>query len=389
MIKGVIENKINEIEIEISKSDPLKDIGFFSGEIGIAIFYNQMYEYYKKEEFREKPRERLVNTFDLINEGYKSTTICSGISSVLIGIKQTNSESLVDSLTIEVLNKKVIESVKIMIERRNFDFLHGSTGIIWTLLLFDKIDIDVVSYYVDSIYKVLKKVSKHRYSIVQTRNEEGKLVNFINLSLSHGLSSIIITLAKIASKNISVAKAKYILTKLCNFIICEKLKNIEALYPSFSRIFNPEIMSSRLAWCYGDIGIMLSLQKASEVLDIPEWQNEAKLILANSIQRKSIVDTKVYDPMLCHGSGGLTAIFHALSLKYNDVAINNIKDYWLNYTLKLGSQKNGLAGFTKLYDNIQIRPDISVLSGIGGIGLMLLSVLDNSIPDWYTFFMID
>ena len=69
-----------------------------------------------------------------------------------------------------------------------------------------------------------------------------------------------------------------------------------------------EKQKSRLAWCYGDPGISLSLWKVSKALNDPVLGNTAMTILKHAARRTSPEDSLVLDTGLCHGSYSLSLI---------------------------------------------------------------------------------
>jgi hypothetical protein len=96
-----------------------------------------------------------------------------------------------------------------------------------------------------------------------------------NLSLSHGIASIVALLCKILEKcssNLEVKEnAELIIRKAINYILSNEIdfEKYKSHFPNISVDYynDKQIYGSRLAWCYGDLGIAYILLRAALVLD--------------------------------------------------------------------------------------------------------------------------
>ena len=142
--------------------------------------------------------------------------------------------------------------------------------------------------------------------------------------------------------------------------------------------------SSRLAWCYGDLGISMALYQVSKVTDNKILEKLAIEVLLNASNRRNLVSEQVIDAGLCHGTAGIAHIFNRM---YRNTGIEKFKetsDFWIEETLKMAKFDDGLAGYkawhTEKYGGWV--NEYGLLEGIAGIGLALISAVSDIEPKW-------
>jgi lantibiotic modifying enzyme len=140
-------------------------------------------------------------------------------------------------------------------------------------------------------------------------------------------------------------------------------------------------LSNRLAWCYGDITQAILFQTAGRVLQERHWLELAQQIGSTCVLRRSQAQTMVQDASFCHGAAGLTQLYLSLYQATKDPVYQTEHQYWLCETLRLLE-----ADLTRHhYQGIEW----SLLDGLPGIGLVLLSSLFPSAASWTTLLLID
>jgi lantibiotic modifying enzyme len=144
---------------------------------------------------------------------------------------------------------------------------------------------------------------------------------------------------------------------------------------------------SRLAWCYGDLGIGMALWQAGKAIDKAEWKKKGFEILLQSTKRKNYTENFVVDAGICHGSSGIAMIFHRMYLETHDDEFKEATLYWLNQTLNFSSFTDGLAGY-KSYELSGWKCDYSLLMGISGIGLVFTSCISKDMQTWDEMFLL-
>jgi lantibiotic modifying enzyme len=208
--------------------------------------------------------------------------------------------------------------------------------------------------------------------------------NVYNMGLSHGIPAILSFLSKVHNAGILIDKTKDMIEKIVNFIIENKTDSILYSFSEILDINTPNETVSRLAWCYGDLGVCCSLWQASDVLNSVELKEEIISILTIASGRKSKESTQIYDASLCHGTVGAAHIFQRFYDWTKIPLFKETADYWYEETLKMAHFEDGYAGY-KVYTPIEYggeRPSRSFLEGISGIGLVLLYKISGKNPSW-------
>jgi hypothetical protein len=330
----------------------------------------------------EKITERLM-----INQ--KSHSFCDGLSGILYLFDFLQQKELLDidiSDVQELFENYLIYSMKMDFFNRNFDFLHGSLGVILYFLK-KRSNVDHINDFIEHLYVAAEKDTKNHIfkwkSYIPHIKKDG-----YNLSLSHGISSLIITLSRMLKNNINNKYIEEMLNGSINYIFSQELDyNLYGShYPSIIAE-KYSITKSRLAWCYGDLGIAFALWQAGTTTNRADWKNKALTIFTDSTRRTDSQLEGVIDAGICHGSVGLSLIYRRLYIETGIGSFKAATDYWMNQTLKHARFEDGLAGY-KTYIMGDWICDHSLLMGITGIGLTFISYLENDSQDWDELLLI-
>ncbi len=399
-MESQITTKIHEIanvlfqDMKDRKLDS-KGIGLLAGLTGIVIFckhYLQMFPDSKKEEILD---EFLETYFDKLTSEIRIFTYCSGLTGALEGLRYLNEEGLleVDYSDIENNYKNILQTYAIAnIANGNYDYLHGGLGV-------------VKYYYRDPLFvnqalEVLENVAEKHGNVYKWISSLGLNKGFgYNICLSHGMSSIISVLSLLTDEGIDREKRDRIITNACNYILSQEIdhKQYGAYYPSQSLENDPKaiLYYSRLAWCYGDLGVATSLWQAGKALKNQAWQDKALEVLRYSTLRKDLKRNGVIDAGLCHGAASICMMFHYIYLQTKEHIFEKSRNYWLSILLQMDYHKDGLAGYSTWHNEYPTKwvKEYNLLEGIAGIGLLLLSLYTStpSTPqnaEWMNFFML-
>ena len=157
---------------------------------------------------------------------------------------------------------------------------------------------------------------------------------------------------------------------------------------------------SRLAWCYGDLGIAYSFIYAGNVLkkqNIKTKYNEIlSLILQRELPDSGLVhyyNYSFFDTGFCHGLSGIYYILFKMNeMEPNSILKNKIK-YWEDELLKNLSIQLSIEGDVIFPETKQGTDEIykidkeTMLNGLCGVGLVLLTMKYKK-ADWSDFFLL-
>jgi lantibiotic biosynthesis protein len=386
--KELIEKIVHEIAEDIierfEKQELKNDIGLLSGKSGISLFLFYYARYTNDERYERYAQKLLESVFEDINNGSFLPTYCSGIAGVCWTIIHLVEEGFIEKENLDVLNdldKFLEKAMKSFIENNDYDFLHGATGIAYYFTKryeSDKKVIPYLEYYVEKLndYAIYDEKEKTAKIISTVFDENEKTKQVYNLSMSHGMSSIVIILCKISGIVEERSKCLKMIGGFTNFMLkCEKPMNpiTFSTYPSYIEVNGDKNDTyGRLGWCYGDINQGYCFYEAFNVLN-----DEGLLIKSNGIflgleRRKDIKTQSIRDAGLCHGASGIAVICSNLNSRRANEVLTSLEKYWIGITLDFYKTAAGIEGF-KMAKKDSYEFETGLLNGTSGIALSLLS----------------
>ncbi|MCD2258058.1 lanthionine synthetase C family protein [Psychroserpens luteolus] len=396
MNKHLLEAKLAEIS-KIIETEYINEehIGLMSGLSGMALFQFYYSKYLDIEDNANFGANILSHCIEKINHGYNSPLYSNGIAGfgwTLDFLELNHFIEIGSDDLLKDIDDYLYTALDANFKQDNYDFLHGAIGQVY--------------YFLYRYQNTSSAALKEKYKSIllefisflenqSKKEEEGlkwlSILTFqpiqkgYNLCLSHGISSIVFILAKLYEENIIKNRVAFLLRGAISYI--KRFKNTEketyCLFPNWVTQDNIPEGQSRLAWCYGDLGIGVALFKASKALKDNNLKTEALTILKHTTSRKTTKDTKVEDAGLCHGAFGNALIYTRLYRETSDTIFKDALEFWITEGIKMASFDDGFAGY-KMWnpDNETWSKDLSLLTGITGIGLAMISYLSDFDAHW-------
>lgn len=227
---------------------------------------------------------------------------------------------------------------------------------------------------VNEDYLTWKQPFKSVYRVSKEKNYQPEY----NLGFAHGVPGIIASLLTVYRHPKLADRARKLIEGGCNWLLGQR--NPDKLGECCYGCHAGGPYYSRLGWCYGDLTIALTLARVGNALGISSYTVAAKEIAINASKRDSKSGV-INDAGLCHGYFGIAMIYQILEKIIPDPVFSDAKQHWLNVGLTEFS-KEGIRAFYR-YNGISkdYEEDFSLLMGYAGIGLALISLLDNNV-DW-------
>jgi lantibiotic modifying enzyme len=381
---------LKEIAAELISSKQLyrSNYGLLSGLTGSALFFR---------EYGKIRKDYAIHAEDFAEEAFLSIAnskpyapYCAGISGACIGIdylyrhQYENEEMSFDFVDSEI-DAYLFRAYTEALQSGNLDFLHGAVGIGFYYL--ERIKSGQVGFRVQTDL-LLQHLQEH--AVREGKNikwRQGGEDKGFNISLSHGMSSIIILLSKLLENGGSEkADLKELLQGAVHYILDQEIDASQygSMFPYASKE-GGDIKMSRLAWCYGDLGIGIGLLSAAKALADPPLRYKALSIFDFCAHRRDLAENLVSDTSICHGSSGIAIIYHDLYLKTGDQRYRETAKYWLEQTVKLYREKKIF--YLTDQDQYDTRR-MSLLEGKAGVGLALLNVHFNVLSEWPGFLLL-
>lgn len=386
---------LNKISDKIIQSNQYNNNGLLSGTMGEIIY---LYEYSRvNKKYSSFAQQRLSRMYESIFNGNIFPTYCAGLAGIGSGIIYLQERNFISKADISPeIDYYIIAELEKLLNEKNFDFLHGAIGIGFYFLDRLKTNKNLSKKYLKIILSSLNENAEtNDIGFIKWRKD--RLVPVYDLSIAHGISSIVIFLCKIVEIGITENKETLILKEnihsAINFILSTQLdvNKYKSYFPySFKENTIEESRGSRLAWCYGDLSISIALLFASKILRDNKLYLKALEIIDFSSARRNLKENLVFDACLCHGSAGLALIFYDFFKKTGNIGYYNTSKYWIDKTIEFCNPQHNIELFKVYYDMKKgiWSPRLSMLEGLSGIGLTILSFFQSEEPYWDKFMLL-
>ena len=358
---------------------------------------------------------QLEKGVDLFKKGYEVFTSYkndtnlaygyAGLGWTLIDLLDLHLISNEDKMspTFENLDKVIANSLDKDAKDKNFDLFAGLIGKgIYFLKRYEQED--YVLPYLEKIIDIIDEISVKdkigSYWLTKSViNETEEII--ISNGLSHGLPSIISFAAECLIKGINVEKSKKIINEATAWVLSKENPTCQGgnkfpLSLPLSEIESKKEPGNRLAWCYGDLGVALSLLKASVAMEDIELKLKSMLIIERLIK----VDLEVaaynvkedcVDLGLCHGAVGVAMMFFRIHELVGEERVLERAHYWMDYTFsEISKHKDGVVfpNYDIELKEFQVGYCNNVIQGIDGLILCMLTFMEPQLS-WDEVFMMN
>jgi lantibiotic modifying enzyme len=392
-MKADTEKLFHQIHAIISSHEP-RDNSLLGGGLGLAHYYFTLYQLFENDEYAEKALDQVERAANLQDEDAKvlfGATFSSGGAGLGHTIKTFHNEGLLDMDLEEELNdldEYLHQSALQMIQQDgNLDFLHGAAGIIhyFTHRLPDPSVLERATSLVMAFLE--KKITSPHGTWFSSYVMETDDLSEINFSLSHGQTAFLLILMNAYRKGIQLPEIPLTIESGVNQLLKFRLypepgNELVSFFPSTVKSQNTEemLVSNRLAWCYGDLNMLLLLYEAAAFLNKPEWKTMANEMGVRVVNRKSAAETAVVDAHFCHGSAGLVQTYKRLFELSGEGEYHLAAEYWLEKTLLLVREELGK-------DFYQAK-ETAFLEGLPGVNMALAASLSDKHSNWGRFLLL-
>lgn len=367
---SIVDRKVNQ---SVINSDEL-----LSGRSGLILYHysrwkalNNIADYEKVEQYIQSIFENIENQTPL----FYGTGWGNGIAGFAHVCTYLMEENFLDLNIKEVfieIDKILFEQALEEIKECSTDYLHTSIGILHYFS--SRMEEEYIGEYVQTLLIELLETSiidqyglRFENSFMKREEKE------YNLSLSHGLTGILLVFLNIYERNIAKQTLKDAIYKGIKYMVSyhrhsDKQHGEFSEFPSVIKVNTREpFYGNRLAWCYGDLNIVLLLYRAGYIFENYEWIEIADRVGVKSVERKTTDETGISGAFFCHGTAGLAQLYKTL---YEINSLPNYKEahsYWLNQTLLY------------LEERVNQESPAGLLEGLAGVGLTLLSAQNKNL----------
>lgn len=378
-VERILQDFAAKTSIRLNNRKQL-NYSLLGGDLGDIIF---LYHYSRIDAHYESIADGLLEKMlQSLSMQPRVATYCNGLAGLGVGLLILQQDGFISGVgsALGSIDPVISLSLASFVEDNNIDFLHGLIGIGFYLLERNN---SSKEYSVSNLSKIVDYLDKSKISdgaIVKWRYNEKKLSKPFNISLSHGVSSIVVFFCRLIKsgalgENYNV-KIKQMLQGAVQYLLSNRVDvdRLGCCFASSSLECDDYPHRSRLAWCYGDLGVATALLEAGNTLHDSSFRDIAIQVLLYCAKRRDIKANYVNDFCVCHGSVGIAQIFRSQGVALGMKELLDAADYWEKDTLSR-VVKDGHGRHTLLYydpENGGFRESGGILDGISGAGLYLL-----------------
>lgn len=367
--------------------------GVLSGNPGLSLFFYYHYKQTGNESDLPLMEDLIANHLNQIETLVLNPYYCNGLAGFNWLMRFYAREEMLELSgsmheILGILDTYVLDAYSLALEVGNFDFLHGSCGLLQYLLTTQ----DAATYardFVQRLDETKVQIDKDRIAWISNITFLDRNEGVFNFGLAHGMPAILLMLSRIIKENHleNDRKARELLAGCARFILSEKLE--ASCVSTFPHYFSDDVprAESRLAWCYGDLSICIALWVAGETLNDQSFKEEAINIGLKTIKRKDPLDTGIMDAGICHGSAGAALLYWRLHQLTGVEDFRMAADFWIEDTMQRANFDDGQAGF-KMWTKDGYLNEVNILNGIAGIGLVLLTYAMETHGNWEDLLLI-
>ena len=336
----------------------------------------------KKNPLKQSKAHQIINEIvhQISNDTEIQFTFYNGITGTIWLFNYLQHKKIIelDTAFFEDIDSLLIEACMLQLKLNNYDFLHGALGNLYTII--DR------KTNKDSIIKLIHQLSKMQVQFqgvktfqYQLEKSEKFKQNFtVSLGLSHGIPSIMIVLSKCYRLNYCNEICLEIIKHQYQFLKQNKNHKISKInysyYPCFVEDKKENIYQSRMAWCYGDMGIAAALYITGKNINNEEMVLESLQIINHYATLKNSPQSGIGDANICHGSSGIAMIFYCFYWNTKNINYLHAAKYWCKISVEL------------LNSTIEINDHL--LNGTFGIIGVHQTIIERKKPDWASLFLV-
>ena len=187
-----------------------------------------------------------------------------------------------------------------------------------------------------------------------------------NLGVAHGVPAVVYLVSEMMAAGVETTRAERLFEGAVKWLVGQKQRTDVASCYAYWIAAGVGTTVSRVAWCYGDLGIGGVLHHVATRHGRSDLLHLARELVDRCLSRS----TDNLDAAFCHGAVG---IGHILNRLYQAELQNRYRDAAIHYYERSLALMTGME--TAAIDG-------SLLEGVSGIALALLAATEDIEPEW-------
>jgi lantibiotic biosynthesis protein len=393
-IHAELEAQLHQLAADILPySKTYEGLGLLGGKAGMALFFGYMAQHFNRQDYTDATFEMLNDLSEALSNEDMTYAMSNGVGGIAFTFQHLQRIGLIDAeddLNLDELDEFLLQGIEADYSMKNWDPLHGFVGLGLYFLERNKTSNQgsVLEIIIEKLWE-LREAHNNRM-IWMTAGYQNITPDNYNLGMAHGVPGIIAFLAQVYALDISPGKAYTMIEDGIGFLLENETKDAGfSRFPTIVEKGNNDRhqQGSRLGWCYGDTCIAFALAHAGKACNNKEWM-EKGLEIARFTTQRSFENSSCADACICHGSAGMAHQFNRFWQLTGDEIFRDAAINWLQITFNRYYKKGeGIGGYfyyhrdmnTEAYEYVKTG---AMLEGSAGIGLVFLSLISDTSPDW-------
>ncbi len=419
LVKELAEERLRAIAEAVAfRIEQEPDPGLLTGLAGEAIFLYQYGRTFASDRHENLGFLALERTLRMVEKGFSWPSFASGLAGIRWALHYLAAQQFIrpiDAAALDGIEPYLQNFAAERFAAGDYDVLHGGLGMVMTADGGQKTADQGErrkakgerkikeqrlpgAYHTNTfpLFHTLQQLAITTADGITWLSKNPKTdIPEINLGLAHGIPSILLLLSQelisdrrepISSRSEPISERSESITlvaKGVEFLLSTKLDKSTngSVFPHRIVDGKPD-QPGRLAWCYGDPGVGQALWQIGANCGRSDWQEEGLEILRRAAKRTDARANRVYDACLCHGTAGLALLFYKLGMLTGHEELLDAAAHWMRATLDHGLNSGGSAGYLYLTTGNRYVSNFSLLEGISGTGLAILSLLEPDAMGW-------
>ncbi len=385
MSQEVAKQKIKKINEILIQSETYGN-GLLGGSVGLLYYFYNASKVLNDNILLNSAETLLHNVFEDINNGgghLQGPLFSNGATGFAYTVNYLQSKGFIDfdvNDNFSELDEYLFVVSIVLFEKDIVDYLHGAMGIFHYFS--DREQTPIVNKYLNKLSAIFcnKAIVNKEGLWFANLGLERLTKNTVDFGLAHGLSGYLLLLLKAWKTIDNKPEVENTIRQGIEYILKHELPISfdESEYSFFPFNFESDATElsrvNRLAWCYGDLSVLLLLYRAGNTFGESRYTQHADRIGQEVVKRKSVEATYSFDTHFCHGSSGLAQFYKAIyNCTYNHIYYKAY-EYWIAETISLVDKE--------ILEKKYHKNTTSLLEGWAGVGMVLTEYVSKEKMNW-------
>jgi lantibiotic biosynthesis protein len=339
----------------------------------------------------EKAETLLYNVFEDVNNGtglLQGPLLSGGAAGFTYTVNHLQKNNFIefDINIFEDLDEYLFDAALLLFEKDNVDYLHGAMGVFHYFT--SRAQTEKINGYLNKLCKVFcdKAIITKEGAWFANLGIERLKITTVDFGLAHGLTGLLLLLINAHKYVDNKDQVENVIRLGIEYILNHELPIdfAEGEYSSFP--FNFEVDATeilrvnRMAWCYGDMSVVLLLYRAGITFGVSRYTEKADKLGLLLLERTSMEATLCMDVYFCHGSAGIAQFFKALYKESYNYSYYRAYEYWIGETISTVEKE--------MLENNSAKNPTGLLEGWAGVAMVLTEYISKDKMAWAEAFLL-